>query len=123
MITSFAKRGAAGNELYHYGDPKWLGTIRKEGLKAWTFVTPEGQMSDLRAVIDLALLPNRGPRTLIRVDVAELRRAGYRIPTLKQVGRVVEDSKWARKYQMPGGGLEILFPYKIPKRFITVIDG
>ena len=47
-----------------------------------------------------------------KVDLAGLREAGYEIPGITQVGR---------SYGMPGGGLEMQFPYPIPPEFITVI--
>ena len=61
----------------------------------------------------LVLPPNRGlPGSLIRIDLDGLRAAGYDIPNVSQVGR---------SFNMPGGGLEMEFPYSIPSEFIKVI--
>jgi hypothetical protein len=69
--------------------------------------------SPLQAQIDLALPPNRGlPSVVVRVDLAGLRKAGYDIPEVGQVGR---------SFGMPGGGYEMQFPYSIPPQFLKVI--
>jgi hypothetical protein len=52
------------------------------------------------------------PDALIRVDLAGLRRAGYEIPSINQVGR---------SFGMPGGGFEMRFPYWIPPQFLKVV--
>jgi hypothetical protein len=70
-------------------------------------------MSPLQAQIDLALPPNRGlPDALLRIDLEGLRKAGFQIPEVTQVGR---------SFGMPGGGFEMQFPYAIPPEFITVV--
>jgi hypothetical protein len=48
----------------------------------------------------------------LRIDLSGLRDAGYEIPDVNQVGR---------SYNMPGGGSELKFPYRIPPQFIKVV--
>lgn len=75
--------------------------------------TPTGNLSPLQANIDLALSPNRGlPDALLRIDLRGMRSAGFEIPQAAQVGR---------SYGMPGGGLEMQFPYAVPPQFISVV--
>jgi hypothetical protein len=70
-------------------------------------------LSPLQAQIDLALPPNRGlPGAMLRIDLDGLRRAGYDIPDVRQVGR---------SFNMPGGGHEIQFPYSIPPEFVKFV--
>ena len=88
-------------------------SIRRDGLRAGSYGTPNGTLTPLQAQIDLALAPNRGLRgALLRIDLAGLRRAGYEIPEVTQIGR---------SFRGPGGDFEMLFPYRIPPEFITVI--
>ena len=71
------------------------------------------QLSPLGNPGQAALPPNRGlPDSLLRVDLAGLRAAGYEIPSVTPV---------ARNYGMPGGGGEMQFPYPIPAEFLQVV--
>jgi hypothetical protein len=98
---------------YHYTFDKRLADIEADGLMEGTYTTPTGNLSPTQAHIDLALPPNRGlPNVLIRLDLDALRRHGYEIPPITQVGR---------NYNMPGGGFEMRFPYKIGRQYFKVI--
>ena len=90
-----------------------MASVEENGLRAGSYATPNGDLSPMQAQIDLALPPNRGlPGVMVRVDVAGLRRAGYDIPEVNQVGR---------SFNMPGGGEEMQFPYPIPPESLKVI--
>lgn len=113
IAASRATRGI--DEVFHYGFSGNAAQIARQGLKRGTYATPSGRLSPLQAHIDLALTPNRGlPDVLYRIDLAGLRRAGYEIPPIEQVARSV-------RYNLPGGGSEILFPYRIPPQFIKLV--
>ena len=102
-----------GDEAFHYTFNRFAAGIEKQGLRPGSYATPNGTLSPPQAHIDLALRPNRGlPDALIRVDLAGLREAGYTIPRATQVGR---------SFGMPGGGVEMQFPYAIPPQFLKVI--
>ena len=65
-----------------------------------------GTLSPLQAQIELALPGNRGlPDALVRIDLAGLRAAGYRIPAITHV---------SSRFGLPGGGYEMQFPYPVP---------
>jgi len=67
----------------------------------------------MQAQIDLALAHNYGLRDVrIRIDLDGLRRDGYKIPPITPIGR---------HYGMRGGGYEMQFPYRIRRKYITVI--
>ena len=105
--------GAAAHEAFHYTFGKAVSSIEKQGRRAGSYATPNGALSPLQAHIDLALPANRGlPDALLRVDLAGLRRAGYEIPQATQAGRM---------FGMPGGGMEMRFPYPIPPEFIKAV--
>jgi hypothetical protein len=104
------------SKLYHYtsADPT---TIVREGLvpgaSKKVFTTPAGKLSPQQAQIDLALPPNRGlPQHLIEIDVTTLQKMGIEIPDATLVGR---------KFNMPGGGMEVIFPQKLPAEAMKVI--
>ncbi len=102
------------DQVFHYTFNRLLGSIKTNGLKPNAWATPRGTLTPLQAQLDLALPPNRGlPNTVIRIDLSGLRQAGYKIPEVTQV---------ARSYSMPGGGVEMRFPYTIPPRYITVVE-
>ena len=52
------------------------------------------------------------PDALYRIDLNGLRGAGYDVPGFTQAGRM---------FNMPGGGMEMQFPYAIPPEFISVV--
>ncbi len=82
------------------------------GLRPGSYATPVEGLSPLQAHIDLALNPAGGARnSVLTVDLAGLRAAGYEIP---QVTRVTG------AFNMPGGGFEMQFPYAIPSEFLSV---
>jgi RHS repeat-associated protein len=112
--TAAAARNAAGtSEAFHYTFSRALASIRSHGLRSGSYATTNGTLSPLQAQIDLALPANRSlPNVLVRIDLARLRQAGYRIPEVTQV---------QRSYGMPGGGFEMQFPYPIPAEFIKVV--
>jgi hypothetical protein len=67
----------------------------------------------MQAQLDLALPATRGlTDAVVRIDLAGLRQAGYELPEVSQIGR---------NFRMPGGGIELQFPYAIPPEFITVV--
>ena len=53
------------------------------------------------------------PGAVIRIDLKRLREAGYQIPKPKRV---------RGRFDMPGGGWKIEFPYDIPADFIEVLE-
>lgn len=66
----------------------------------------------MQAQLDLGLSPNRGlTDTMVPIDLNGLRGAGYEIPGATQVGR---------SFNMPGGDVEMQFPYSIPPEFLSV---
>lgn len=92
----------AADEAYHYTFSRFVSSIERQDLRGGTYATPNGALSPLQAHIDLALRPNRGlPDTILRIDLEGLRRAGYQIPDVTQVGR---------SFGMPGGGYEVQSP-------------
>jgi RNA:NAD 2'-phosphotransferase (TPT1/KptA family) len=103
-----------GREVaYHYTRRELIESIQSRGLVRGTYLTKRGDLSPLQAQLDLALPPNRGlPSAVIRVDLAAMRSAGYKI------GRFV---RVARKYNMPGGSSELRITERIPPRFIKVL--
>lgn len=110
--TERLAKGGAG-PAFHYTFRRAIQSIENEGLRRGSYATPNGDLSPLQAQIDLALPPNRGLRdAVVRVDLDGLRKAGYEVPELRQVGR---------KFNMPGGGREVQFPYPIPPQFLTVV--
>jgi hypothetical protein len=105
------RKGA--NESFHYTFEKATKEITRRGLEAGSYATTTGRLTPLQAHIDLALPPNRGlPNAVMRIDLAGLRRDGYPIPEVTPVGR---------SFNMPGGGFEMRFPYRIPRNYIEVI--
>ncbi len=93
----------------------------ENGLRMETYATPDGSLSPLQASLELALPPHRAlPDTIIRIDLAGLRSAGYRIPSTTRVSGTVTGAG-DRVYTMPGGGYEMLFPYEIPSQYLTVV--
>jgi hypothetical protein len=112
-VEEGAKAAKIAKGAYHYTFSESITSIEKKGLRAGSYATPNGKLSPLQAQIDLALEPNKGLRgALLHIDLAGLRKAGYTIPKAVQVGR---------KYNMPGGGLEMQFSYRIPPKYIKVI--
>ena len=123
-----ADDAAAGmDEAFHYTYQTRRASIERSGLRRGTFATPDGSLSPLQAHIDLGLSPNRGlPDMLVRIDVAGLRAAGYEIPAVTRVTTVVVqpcrlDAQCAgRMYPVIGGGYQMLFPYRIPAKYVAV---
>lgn len=77
------------------------------------FTTPTGNLSPLQAQIDLALPPNRGlPQHLIEVNVQTLKNMGIEIPQRQQTTRM---------FNMPGGGIEVVFPHAIPSEALRLV--
>lgn len=110
--SSVVAKGEA-QEAFHYTSSKVISSIERQGLRAGSYATPNGDLSPLQAHIDLALPPNRGlPDSVLRIDLNGLRNAGYQIPEFTRVGR---------SFNMPGGGYEVQFSYAIPPEFIRVV--
>lgn len=87
--------------------------ILRPGASGKVFTTPDGTLSPLQAQIDLALPPNRGlAEHLLAIDIDTLVRNGIDIPECQTVGRM---------YNMPGGGIEVVFPEAIPAEAIKVV--
>jgi RHS repeat-associated protein len=98
---------------YHHTTPQAVDSIVANGLRPGSYVTPTPGLSPLQAHIELALNPAGGARnSVLQIDLAGLRAAGYRIPTTTRV---------TGAHGMPGGGYEIHFPYEIPPEFIKVM--
>lgn len=99
---------------FHHTSAEAAESIARTGLRPGGFATPNGGLCPLQAQIDLALPPNRGlPGGLVQVDVERLRRAGFEIPEVTQVGR---------SYNMPGGRWEMQFPYEVPSEFVKSVS-
>jgi len=99
---------------FHHTTSQAVDSISSSGLNAGGYATPVSGLSPLQAHIELALNPANGARNaVLEIDLAGLRSAGYEIP---QVTRVTG------AYNMPGGGYEMQFPYKVPPEFIKVIQ-
>jgi RHS repeat-associated protein len=115
LAAELAADGSAAASIdsaFHYTFRRFLTSIRTNGLRPGSYATTNGRLSPLQAQIDLALPPTRGlTETMIRIDVAGMRRAGYEIPELLRI---------PRSTAMPGGGFEMQFPYSVPPEFITV---
>ncbi len=102
------------SECFHYASRKHVAKIMSEGLFDGSYATLDGSLSQLQANIDLALAPNRSPREMaIRIDLEAMRASGHALPQIFQV---------ARKYNMPGGGSEMIFPYVVKPEFMTVTN-
>jgi len=85
-----------------------------EGLFDGSYATLDGSLTPLQANIDLALPPNRGMREIaIRIDLEAMRNRGHLLPQIAQV---------ARKFNMPGGGSEMIFPFVVKPEYLTVVD-
>jgi hypothetical protein len=118
--------GARGSEsaltqASSYTFERYAASIEKDGLRPGSWATPAGDLSPLQAQVELALPPNRGlPDLVVRINLAGLKEAGYKIPAVTRVTNLVE-GKDGRLYSMPGGGWEMLFPYPIPPEFLTVV--
>lgn len=107
------KAGRGADEAFHYTSREAIQSIEKNGLRRGSYAAPRGDLSPLQAQIDLALPPNRGLRdSVVRVDLAGFRKSGYEVPDFSQVGR---------KFNMPGGGQEVQFPYSVPPDFLKVV--
>ena len=107
---------ARAGKLYHYtsADPE---AIASQGLRAGSagkvFTTPNGGLSPLQAQLDLALPPTRAiPQHLIEIDVNTLTSLGIDVPAPNLIGRA---------FNMPGGGLEVVFPHGLPASALTVL--
>jgi hypothetical protein len=110
---SSVKGSNTPSEAFHYTASKYISSIEKNGLRQGSYATNAGDLSPLQAQIDLALPPNRGlPNSLLRIDLKGMREAGYDVPDFTQAGRM---------FNMPGGGMEVQFPYPVPPEFISVI--
>jgi hypothetical protein len=119
VATGVAANG--GDEAFHYTSSRWIESITANGLRKGSYATPNGSLSPLQASLELALPPNRAlPNAAIRIDLAGLRKAGYKVPTPTRVSSTVTGAG-GRTYSMPGGGYEIQFPYSIPSEFLKVV--
>jgi hypothetical protein len=122
--ASAGARSRAETELSQassYTFERYAASIEKDGLKKGSWATPAGDLSPLQAQIELALPPNRGlPDLVVRINLAGLREAGYKIPAVTRVSNVVRDA-YGRVHSMPGGGWEMKFPYPIPPEFLTIV--
>ena len=108
-------------KLYHYtsADSEMvLGMVNREGLSVGrssgkVFATPAGHLSPMQAQIDLALPPNRGlPEHLIEIDLPTLRARGIEVPDPTLV---------TRNFNMPGGGLEVIFDEALPSEALKLL--
>lgn len=90
----------------HYTLAKYADSIIKNGLRLGAYASPDGGLSPLQAVLELALPPSLSlPDLKIAVDLAGLRDAGYVIPDVTRVSSTVTGAG-GRVYTMPGGGWE-----------------
>lgn len=110
------------DEAFHYTDSKWKESINTSGLRSGSYATPAGNLSPTQAVIELALPPNRNlPNTKLRIDLDAMRKDGYEIPQPTRVSNVVTGGD-GRVYTQPGGGYEMKFDYKIPPKYISIVE-
>lgn len=108
--------------LYHYTDQKFVDSILEGGLRPGTFATPDGDLSGIGAVIDLALPPNRPhPNALIEIDVKGMVDAGLDVPAPSRVTGAVPGPD-GQIMHMPGGGLESQIPGSVPPEFLRPVD-
>ncbi len=108
-----AQLGKVEGEAFHYTLSKYTSSIEANGLRPGSFATSTGELSPLQAQLNLALPPNRGlTDSILRIDLNGLRGAGYEVPQFTQAGRM---------FNMPGGGMEMQFPFAVPPEFISVI--
>lgn len=111
---SVAPSGAVddvGTAFLHTAD-EFVDSIMDTGLRPGSYATPVEGLSPLQAHIELALPPGGGARnSVLTVDLAGLRSAGYEIPEVTRVSGA---------FGMPGGGYEMQFPYAIPPEFLSV---
>jgi RHS repeat-associated protein len=107
-----AARGGA--KAFHHTFDKAVESIGRTGLRPGSYATPKAGLSPLQAHIELALDSARGARNaVVEIDLQGLRAAGYEIPSATRV---------SSQFGMPGGGLEMRFPYAIPPEFIRVVQ-
>jgi hypothetical protein len=106
-------RIARTTEAFTYTFRRYVDSILEHGLRPGSYATSNSSLSGVQAHLDLALPPNRGyPDVVLRIDLEGLRAAGYEIPSVNQVGR---------SFGIPGGGLEMNFPYAIPPQYISIV--
>jgi RHS repeat-associated protein len=107
------------DEAYHHTYSKWVESIETEGLWPDTYATPIEGLSPSEAQEVSSLDPSRRlTDVVIRIDVAGLRAAGCEIPPITTVVSIVGTGPDGSIVTMPGGGLEMQFPYPIPPEFI-----
>lgn len=100
-------------KAFHFTTEKYVSLIEQNGLRPGSYATPTEGLSPLQAHIELALNPAGGARnTVMQIDIAGLREAGYIIPGITRV---------TNAFGMAGGGWEMQFCYAIPPEFIKVI--
>ena len=110
------------DEAFHYTEAKWKKTINEVGLRPGSYATPAGDLSPTQAAIELALPPNRKlPDAKLRIDLGAMRNDGYKIPEPTRVSNVVTAGD-GRVYTQPGGGYEMKFDYKIPPKYISIVE-
>lgn len=113
--TELTEAVAGGRRLYRYtSDPPEEVLLHGfiPGRSGIVYTTPMGDLTPLQAQIDLALQPNRGLRKYVyEIDVSTLERMGVEVPEPTLVGR---------KYNMPGGALEVLFREELPAAAIRL---
>ncbi len=121
-VRNFFKGGVddaakGGIELFHFtsaAKDKIVSEGLRPGASGKVFTTPQGNLSPIQAQLDLALPPNRGlPQNKAVIDVNKLKELGIKVPEGQQV---------ARKFNMPGGGIEVVIPNKIPKEAIKKVE-
>ncbi|MBI5779629.1 MAG: hypothetical protein HZA49_09280 [Planctomycetes bacterium] len=102
----FSKIPAPESRVFHSTYKSNVSSIMNEGLRSGTYATPTKGLSSSQAQGALKL---SGPlrNTVLEIDVAGLRAAGYEIP---RVTRVVG-----------GTGYEMKFLYEIPPQFIKEV--
>jgi RHS repeat-associated protein len=116
FVGGLGKAVREGGKLYHYtgaNPAKILEGGLRPGASGKVFTTPTGNLTPLQAQLDLALPPNRGlPKHLIEVDIDTLTNMGIKVPQAQSITRM---------FNMPGGGLEVVFPQDIPREALKVI--
>jgi hypothetical protein len=104
---------APTDDPYHYAFSQNLPSILETGLRKDSYAATEGDLTPMQAQIDLALPPNHGLRdSVLRIDLAGLRRAGEPIPVVRRV---------ARDHNMPGGGYELFFPAGVKPQYLSIV--
>jgi RHS repeat-associated protein len=116
FVSGLGTAARGGGKLYHYtgaNPAKIMESGLLPGASGKVFTTPNGTLSPLQAQLDLALPPNRGlPRHLLEIDMDTLTSMGINVPKGQSITRM---------FNLPGGGIEVVFTQIIPRNALKII--